>query len=160
MKERSPHCATMEPAAEPAGPAAAFPGPEEGLDRLLSRAGDPLDDEIITLVKSLTDLVARADALVEEMRALGMLAVRLADARERGPAAPRRPARIEAASPESRISTRERQVLSHLLRGMSNREISRELGISEKTVKNHLWKAYRKIGVRSRTQLFHHLISA
>lgn len=58
------------------------------------------------------------------------------------------------------VSKRERAVLAHLLDGLSNREISRELGISEKTVKNHLWKLYRKLGVRSRTQLFHSFLSA
>jgi hypothetical protein len=32
-------------------------------------------------------------------------------------------------------------------------------GISDKTVKNHLWKIYRKLGVENRTQLFHLLIT-
>ena len=59
----------------------------------------------------------------------------------------------------SNVSRREKEILSHLLGGKSNREISRELAISEKTVKNHLWKLYRKLGVRNRTQLFHYLIS-
>jgi DNA-binding NarL/FixJ family response regulator len=58
------------------------------------------------------------------------------------------------------ISNMERLVLNHLVGGKSNREISNELGISEKTVKNHLWKIYRKLGVKSRTQLFHRLLSS
>lgn len=159
MKESSPHCALMEtPAASATVPS--IPRELAGiLGRLLSRSRDPLDDEIIVLAKTLEDACAKMETLAREMRALGVLAERLIEERRRAeePARPR--AIFEPKSDEPGISTRERQVLTHLLGGMSNREISRELGISEKTVKNHLWKAYRKIGVKSRTQLFHQLIS-
>lgn len=57
------------------------------------------------------------------------------------------------------ISRMERAVLAQLAAGKSNREISDELGISEKTVKNHLWKVYRKLGVKSRTQLLRRILS-
>jgi DNA-binding CsgD family transcriptional regulator len=57
------------------------------------------------------------------------------------------------------MTARERQILRELLGGKTNREISLSLDINEKTVKNHLWKLYRKWGVRSRTQLFHKLVS-
>ncbi len=57
------------------------------------------------------------------------------------------------------LSRRENEILTQLLGGKNNKEISGELGISDKTVKNHLWKIYRKLGVESRTQLFHKLIS-
>lgn len=53
------------------------------------------------------------------------------------------------------ISRREKEILANLLWGRSNKEISLELEISEKTVKNHLWKIYQKLGVNSRTQLLH-----
>ncbi len=56
------------------------------------------------------------------------------------------------------LSRREYEILYTMLRGMGNREISMELGISEKTVKNHLWKIYRKFEVENRTQLFHRLL--
>ncbi len=58
------------------------------------------------------------------------------------------------------ISRREREVLIQLLGGKTNRKISEELGISERTVKNHLWKIYRKLEVKNRAQLFHRLISS
>ncbi len=53
------------------------------------------------------------------------------------------------------ISSREKEVISQVCDGKTNREISEILRISEKTVKNHLWKIYRKLGVKNRTQLLH-----
>jgi DNA-binding CsgD family transcriptional regulator len=53
----------------------------------------------------------------------------------------------------SGITRREKEVMSQLVEGKTNREISEELGINEKSVKNHLWKIYKKTGVNSRTQL-------
>jgi DNA-binding NarL/FixJ family response regulator len=50
------------------------------------------------------------------------------------------------------LTTRERGILRMLARGLSNRLIARELGISEKTVKNHLSNIYFKIGATHRTQ--------
>jgi DNA-binding NarL/FixJ family response regulator len=38
-------------------------------------------------------------------------------------------------------------------RGASNREIASELFLAPKTVEFHLRQIYRKVGVRSRTQL-------
>ncbi|OQX86271.1 MAG: hypothetical protein B6D63_00250 [Candidatus Latescibacteria bacterium 4484_7] len=57
-----------------------------------------------------------------------------------------------------KLSRRELEILFHFIQGKRNREISKELGISEKTVKNHMWKIYRKFGVDNRTQLFNVLI--
>ena len=50
------------------------------------------------------------------------------------------------------LSPRETEVLSLVARGMSNRLIARNLFISEKTVKNHLYSIFRKIGVTDRTK--------
>ena len=58
------------------------------------------------------------------------------------------------------ISKKEKEVLMELASGKTNREISATLGKSEKTVKNHLWKIYRKLGVNNRTQLFNKLMKA
>lgn len=51
-----------------------------------------------------------------------------------------------------RLSEREFETLQLVARGKSNRMIAKQLFISEKTVKNHLYNAYRKLGVRDRTQ--------
>jgi len=48
------------------------------------------------------------------------------------------------------LSTREREVLTLVARGTSNREIARELFISEATVKTHLTHLYTKLGVNDR----------
>lgn len=48
------------------------------------------------------------------------------------------------------LSAREREVLELVARGTSNREIARELFISEATVKTHLTHLYGKLGVKDR----------
>ena len=50
------------------------------------------------------------------------------------------------------LSEREAVILEAVARGLSNREIGRELWIGEQTVKFHLRNLYRKLGVSSRTQ--------
>lgn len=50
------------------------------------------------------------------------------------------------------LSSREMEVLLCLTRGLSNKEIANELGISHQTVKNHLTAILRKLGVGDRTQ--------
>jgi DNA-binding NarL/FixJ family response regulator len=57
-----------------------------------------------------------------------------------------------AGSPLDGLSEREREVLAMVARGLPNKLIARELGISEKTVKTHLTSVYRTIGVTDRTQ--------
>ena len=49
------------------------------------------------------------------------------------------------------LTERERTMLDAISRGLSTKAISRELWISEKTVKFHLTNIYRKLGVHNRT---------
>lgn len=51
-----------------------------------------------------------------------------------------------------KLSPRELQVLQGLCEGKANKEIARELGIQEPTVKLHMKTLYRKIGAHNRTQ--------
>jgi DNA-binding NarL/FixJ family response regulator len=50
------------------------------------------------------------------------------------------------------LTTREREVLSEVAQGRSNREIARALGLAEKTVKTHVSAILTKLGVQDRTQ--------
>jgi DNA-binding NarL/FixJ family response regulator len=52
---------------------------------------------------------------------------------------------------EEALTTREIEVLSLVARGASNKEIARQLHISEATVKTHLVHIYGKLGVADRT---------
>ena len=55
-------------------------------------------------------------------------------------------------NPLHSLSRRETDMLSALSRGMTNREMSKELGISPNTVKFHLSNLYDKLAVKSRAQ--------
>lgn len=50
------------------------------------------------------------------------------------------------------LTPREAEVLQLLARGLANKEIARDLGIGEKTVKTHVSNILSKMGVLSRTQ--------
>jgi DNA-binding NarL/FixJ family response regulator len=54
--------------------------------------------------------------------------------------------------PVASLTQRETDILALLAEGKSNRDISRALFLSEKTVKAHLAAIFRKLGVTNRTQ--------
>jgi DNA-binding NarL/FixJ family response regulator len=58
----------------------------------------------------------------------------------------------EPGSPFHPLSEREAEVLTCVVKGMSNKEIASLLGISHQTVKNHVTSILRKFGVEDRTQ--------
>lgn len=66
------------------------------------------------------------------------------------------PARMLAgrdpAGPVSKLTGREREVLARLAQGLDNAQIAAHLGLSEKTVRNHLTHIFDKIGVENRGQ--------
>jgi DNA-binding NarL/FixJ family response regulator len=51
-----------------------------------------------------------------------------------------------------RLTPREREVLALLARGLGNKQIAWELGVSEHTVKYHVSSLYAKLGAGSRTE--------
>jgi len=55
-------------------------------------------------------------------------------------------------TPNLDLSPREREVLSLMVRGESNKEIANELGITEATVKCHVSVILQRLGVNDRTQ--------
>jgi DNA-binding NarL/FixJ family response regulator len=50
------------------------------------------------------------------------------------------------------LTEREREILTLVARGKANKEIARELGISERTARTHVSNILGKLGLTSRTQ--------
>jgi pimeloyl-ACP methyl ester carboxylesterase/DNA-binding CsgD family transcriptional regulator len=57
-----------------------------------------------------------------------------------------------AAAAFADLTARERELLEHLARGFDNHQIAAHLGVSEKTVRNHVTSVLAKLGVESRAQ--------
>jgi two-component system nitrate/nitrite response regulator NarP len=55
--------------------------------------------------------------------------------------------------PLAPLAPRERQIASHVGRGLRNREIAEALAMSEGTVKVYLHTIYQKLGIKNRTEL-------
>jgi len=55
--------------------------------------------------------------------------------------------------PWAALTPSERRIVALVQRGLTNAQIAEQLGISSRTVENHLARAYGKLGVRSRTEL-------
>ena len=56
----------------------------------------------------------------------------------------------------SRLSAREEEIVRCVGLGLRNAEIARDLGIGEETVKTHLTRIFRKLGMRDRVELALH----
>jgi DNA-binding NarL/FixJ family response regulator len=54
--------------------------------------------------------------------------------------------------PELQLSARELEVLRRVAAGLTNRAIAKDLWLSDQTIKFHLHKIYRKLGVTNRTE--------
>lgn len=51
------------------------------------------------------------------------------------------------------VTPREEQVVALVAEGLSNREIAQELGLSEHTVKQYLFRIFDKLGISTRAEL-------
>lgn len=72
------------------------------------------------------------------------------------PIAPLRPAVAPVLPPLPPLTNRELEVLRLVAAGAPNSRIAAQLWITEQTVKFHLSKVYRKLGVSNRTEASHH----
>jgi len=68
------------------------------------------------------------------------------------PEIPYKPHSAPAPDWMARLSPREREVLIAVARGISNKQIGRELGLAEVTVKLHLRSIFRKTGAKTRSE--------
>jgi DNA-binding NarL/FixJ family response regulator len=59
----------------------------------------------------------------------------------------------DSAGPISQLTSQELQVVRLAALGRTNREIAAQLFLSPRTVGYHLYKAYPKLGIGSRTEL-------
>ena len=60
--------------------------------------------------------------------------------------------RGESPPPGPSLTVRERTVLEHLARGLGNKQIAAQLGITERTVKFHVSSVFTKLGAANRTE--------
>ena len=58
------------------------------------------------------------------------------------------------------LTRREQEIAEHVARGLSNRQIAAECGISPETVKRHLASIYDKLAMRGRVGLAIHVIQS
>jgi len=63
-------------------------------------------------------------------------------------------------SPMEQLTAREYEVVRLVVRGMTNKAIARQLGISPRTVEGHLNHVFEKLGTASRTELVHFAVAA
>ena len=102
-------------------------------------------DGIVIKSTAPRDLLTCLETVVQGRRWLDQEVMQRAMQLAMSPDSPRDP--LEA------LSARERAVASLAQRGLRNKEIADELGLTEGTVKVHLHKVFEKLGVRGRTEL-------
>jgi len=128
------------------------------LQQALAESGDPLPVVFLTgqgdIPTSVTAMRAGAEDFLVKTAPAGeiLLAVERAlarDARERAERAHRRDLRARF----ERLTPREREVLSHVLRGRLNKQIAADLGVDERSVKRHRTSLMAKLGTASVAEL-------
>src|SRR6266404_3746712 len=70
-----------------------------------------------------------------------------------------RPLRIVDSHGYSLLSKREEEVVALVADGLTNRQISEQLKLSEHTVKNYLFKVFEKLGISTRVELVLYALS-
>jgi len=133
----------------------------EATRRIVSAHDGAVRVVVLTSFSAREDVIAAIDAgasgyLLKDAEPRELLAGVRAAARGEAPLAPRAAREVLSARAEvgsgPELSPRETEVLQLVARGLPNKRIARELGISEKTVKAHLTQIFQHIGVTDRTQ--------
>jgi DNA-binding NarL/FixJ family response regulator len=133
----------------------------EATRRIVSAHEGSVRVVVLTSFSSREQIIASLDAgasgyLLKDAEPADLLAGVRAAARGEAPLNPKAAREVLAARTEDKptleLSTRERDVLRLVAKGLPNKRIARELEISEKTVKAHLTNIFQRIGVTDRTQ--------
>jgi len=61
--------------------------------------------------------------------------------------------RPESERPKFRLTPREQQVVAAVVSGLTNKDIARQLSVSEDTIKHHVSNIFDKLGVSNRLEL-------
>jgi DNA-binding NarL/FixJ family response regulator len=132
----------------------------QGVDatRTLRELDEPPYVLILTTYGTDTDILGAVEAgasgyLLKDSDPAELIAAVRAAADGESALAPKIATRLltQVRTPEARLSQRESEVLALVAAGKSNREIGRELFLSEATVKSHLVHLFAKLDVTSRT---------
>jgi len=143
LKAQWPSCRVVL-LADSMEPAATGPALQAGLDGLCSTGTGRAP-----LIKAL-EFVMLGETFISAAAGLALLEQWQAVPQARGSSLALTPANDFASV--SRLSDREAQILHFLTKGASNKQISREIGLAESTVKVHLKAILRKVRVANRTQ--------
>jgi DNA-binding CsgD family transcriptional regulator len=144
---------------EPIGDASGLPEPyaleaagdRPGAAAAWERLGRPYDAALATLGSSDEAALRQALAALDDLNAPAVAAAARRRMKALGiRAIPRGPRPATRATPAG-LTAREQEVLALLSEGLPDREISRRLVISERTVHHHVSAVLAKIGVSSRT---------
>ncbi len=136
-----------------------FPGALQGAEatrRIRSQAGAPRV-LVLTNYDTDADILGAIEAgasgyLLKDAPPAELIAAVRASAVGESALAPVISSRLDASRTSSeRLTSREAEVLSLVAEGRTNRDIGRELFLSEATVKSHLVHIFTKLGVGSRT---------
>jgi len=111
------------------------------LDRVAAVTASALDYEDLSIEAGADAYVQKSAGATEISNALRVFLVEDPDG--------------EPGAVPEKLSKRQKQLLVMLDRGLSNRDIAEELQISEHTVKVHLWRLFRRLNVKSRSQASH-----
>jgi DNA-binding NarL/FixJ family response regulator len=128
--------------------------------RQIVEANEGVQVVVLTSFADRAEIEAALDAgavgyLLKDADAEDLIRGVRAAARGESPLAPKAARALlqaRAERPELQLSERELEVLRCVAKGLPNKLIARNLGISEKTVKAHLTRIFQQLGVTDRTQ--------
>lgn len=109
----------------------------EGADGYLLK--DAPSDQVIEAIRT----VARGESVIHPSMTKKLLAFHQ---------------QIQTEQEDTTLTEREKEVLLCLVEGLSNKEIADRLFISDKTVKIHVSKIFKKLNVKSRSQVIIHAV--